>query len=53
MDFPVPAVHVTIGKVEVRAITPQSAPAQRVSEKRVNQTQSLGEYLQERNRGRR
>lgn len=53
MDSPAPAVHVTIGRVEVRALTPQAAPMQHISEKRVSQTQSLGEYLQERNRGRR
>ncbi len=53
MDSQAPAVHVTIGRVEVRAITPQPAPAQCIPEKRVSQNQSLGEYLQERNRGRR
>ena len=52
-DVPAPAVHVTIGRVEVRAIMTPPAPVQRIPEKRVAQTQSLGEYLQERNRGRR
>ena len=51
--IPAPAVHVTIGRVEVRAITPQPAPIQRLPEKNTHSNQSLVEYLRERNRGRR
>ena len=53
VDIPAPAVHVTIGRVEVRAITPQPAPIQRLPEKNTHSNQSLDEYLRERNQGRR
>ena len=52
-NIPAPAVHVTIGRVEVRAITPQPAPIQRLPEKNTHSNQSLDEYLRERNQGRR
>ena len=53
IDTQVRTVHVTIGRVEVRAITPQVVPVQRLPEKKASTNQSLAEYLQERNRGRR
>ena len=53
MEAPAPAMHVTIGRVEVHAIAPQPVPIQRLPEKITTSNQSLDEYLKERNRGRR
>jgi hypothetical protein len=53
VDSQASAVHVTIGRVEVRAIMPPSVPPQPLPERKVSANLSLGAYLQERNRGRR
>jgi hypothetical protein len=47
-----PAIHVSIGRVEVRAITPPS-PRITVRERKAAQRLSLEQYLSERNEGRR
>jgi hypothetical protein len=47
-----PAIHVSIGRVEVRAITPPS-PRIAARERKASQRLSLEQYLRERNEGRR
>ncbi|SOE87098.1 hypothetical protein SAMN05446935_7657 [Burkholderia sp. YR290] len=53
VDSQASAVHVTIGRVEVRAIMPPSVPPQPLPDRKGSANLSLGAYLQERNRGRR
>ena len=49
-----PTIKVTIGRVEIRAVTPPPAAApQRPAERRVAARLSLDEYLRQRNEGRR
>jgi hypothetical protein len=49
-----PTIQVTIGKVEIRAVTPPPAAApQRSAERRAAARLSLDEYLRQRNEGRR
>jgi len=49
-----PTIQVTIGRVEIRAVTPPPAAApQRPAERRVAARLSLDEYLRQRNEGRR
>jgi hypothetical protein len=47
-----PVVHVTIGRIEVRAITPKEAPAPSAPSPRSEPTLSLDEYLKRRAGGR-
>ena len=48
-----PTIQVTIGRVEVRAITPPATPAPRTRPARPGPALSLDDYLRERNRGER
>ncbi len=50
---PPPTVLVTIGRVEVRAVTPPPIVQQRPAERRVSARLSLEDYLRQRNEGRR
>jgi len=47
---PPPAIHVTIGRVEVRAVTPPAAKPAPVAPKPVKPAMSLADYLEQRNR---
>ena len=51
-ETPAPTIQVSIGRVEVRAVTPPT-PAPRVVEKKAPLLLSLDQYLRERNEGRR
>jgi hypothetical protein len=46
-----PTIHVTIGRIEVRAVTERSAPEPPPT--RANPTRTLDDYLRERDTGRR
>jgi len=48
-----PTVQVSIGRVEVRAFTPNAAAARAIAERRRPPLLSLEEYLRQRNEGRR
>jgi len=50
---PAPTIRVTIGRVEVRAITPPAPPVARPKPARTGPTLSLDDYLQQRSRGQR
>jgi hypothetical protein len=51
-EAPAPTIQVSIGRVEVRAVTPPT-PAPRVVEKKAPLLLSLDQYLRDRNEGRR
>ena len=48
-----PTMQISIGSVEIRAVTPPTAVPQRSAERRGNPRLSLEEYLRQRNEGRR
>ena len=51
-ETPAPTIQVSIGRVEVRAVTPP-APTPRIVEKKAPPLLSLDQYLRQRNEGRR
>jgi hypothetical protein len=47
-ESPVRAVHVTIGRIEVRAVTPPASPEPKAASSRPSRALSLEDYLKQR-----